>query len=165
MSVSKTADIMLHFTSLSRIECSLQQKLISAGVRGLKKALSKFDPEKGFAFSTYAYPWIREYIRSALASSLPIALPRHVHRLLMRVRGLQDQMLSSGRMPTDEETAEEMGIPIERFEVVRRAMALASRSNDATPAISLAGSASASARIQFHEATWERVIEAHTEGR
>ena len=74
-------------------------------------------------------------------------------------------MLSSGRMPTDEETAEEMGIPIERFEVVRRAMALASRSNDATPAISLAGSVSASARIQFHEATWERVIEAHTEGR
>jgi DNA-directed RNA polymerase sigma subunit (sigma70/sigma32) len=137
--------------------------LHSAGVRGLKKALSKFDPEKGFAFSTYAYPWIREYIRAALASSLPIALPRHVYRLLMKVRGLQQQMLSTGRQPSDEETAEEMGITIERFEVVRRAMALASRSNDATPALSLAGSSNA--RIQFDEATWERVVGAQSEGR
>ena len=129
----------------------------------MKKALSKFDAEKGFAFSTYAYPWIREYIRSALASSLPIALPRHVYRLLVRVRSIQQQMLSTGRVPTDEETAEEMGIPMERFEVVRRAMALAARSNDATPVIATSGSSSG--RIQFHEATWERVIEGHTEGR
>jgi hypothetical protein len=81
----------------------------------------------------------------------------------MKVRGLQQQMLSTGRQPSDEETAEEMGITIERFEVVRRAMALASRSNDATPALSLAGSSNA--RIQFDEATWERVVGAQSEGR
>lgn len=86
------------------------------GVRGLKKALSKFDPEKGFAFSTYAYPWIKEFMRIALASSLPITLPRHVYRLLLKVKNIQQQMslISLGRMPTDEETADEMGISIER---------------------------------------------------
>ena len=83
----------------------------------------------------------------------------------MRVKALQQQMQmsSSGRAPTDEETAEEMGIPFERFEVVRRAMAMAAHSNDATPAISLGGSGSS--RVQFHEATWERVVEDHTTGR
>jgi DNA-directed RNA polymerase sigma subunit (sigma70/sigma32) len=127
----------------------------------LKKALSKFDPEKGFAFSTYAYPWIREYIRSALASSLPIALPRHVYKLLLKVRTVQEQMsqLTPDRFPTDEEIAAEMGIPIERFEIVRRAMALAAHSSDHTPP------ESSGARIQFDEATWERVFEANMEGR
>jgi DNA-directed RNA polymerase sigma subunit (sigma70/sigma32) len=134
---------------------------ICSGVRGLKKALSKFDPEKGFAFSTYAYPWIREYIRSALASSLPIALPRHVYKLLLKVRTVQEQMsqLTPNRLPTDEEIAAEMGIPIERFEIVRRAMALAAHSSDNTPP------ESSGARIQFDEATWERVFEANMQGR
>ena len=81
----------------------------------------------------------------------------------MKVRSLQQQMLATGRVPSDEETAEEMGITIERFEVVRRAMALAARSNDATPALSLAGSSDG--RIQFDESTWERVVEAQREGR
>jgi DNA-directed RNA polymerase sigma subunit (sigma70/sigma32) len=127
----------------------------------LKKALSKFDPERGFAFSTYAYPWIREYIRSALASSLPIALPRHVHRLLVKVRIVQERMsqLTPNLLPSDEEVAVEMGIPIERFEIVRRAMALAAHSSDNT------SPESSGARIQFDEATWERVNEAHMEGR
>jgi DNA-directed RNA polymerase sigma subunit (sigma70/sigma32) len=127
----------------------------------LKKALSKFDPERGFAFSTYAYPWIREYIRSALASSLPIALPRHVHRLLVKVRIVQERMsqLTPNLLPSDEEVAVEMGIPIERFEIVRRAMALAAHSSDNT------SPESSGARVQFDEATWERVNEAHMEGR
>lgn len=87
-------------------------------------------------------------------------------RLLMRVRALQQQMASTGRTPSDEETAEEMGIPIERFEVVRRALALAAHSNDATPALSHeSDSSSGKSRIQFDEATWERVIGEHTEGR
>ena len=85
----------------------------------------------------------------------------------MRVRALQQQITSTGRNPSDEETAEEMGIPIERFEVVRRALALAAHSNDATPALLHAShsSSSSKSRVQFDEATWERVIGDHTEGR
>ena len=84
----------------------------------------------------------------------------------MRVRALQQQITSTGCNPSDEETAEEMGIPIERFEVVRRALALAAHSNDATPALlHESHSSSSKSRVQFDEATWERVIGDHTEGR
>jgi hypothetical protein len=62
-------------------------------------------------------------------------------------------------LPSDEEIAVEMGISIERFEIVRRAMALAAHSSDNT------SPESSGARIQFDEATWERVNEAHMEGR
>jgi RNA polymerase sigma factor (sigma-70 family) len=136
--------------------------LVYEGVKGLKHAMSRFDPKKGFAFSTYAFPWIREYIRAALAKALPISLPRHVYRLLVKVRAIQQQFAASGRLPTDEELAEEMGISMERFEIVRRAINLAERSNSLTPATTLSGPASG--RIQYEEATWERVIESHTVG-
>ena len=138
--------------------------LVSEGVKGLKHAMTRFDPSKGFAFSTYAYPWIREYIRSALAaSSLPITLPPHVYRLLIRVRALQQQFAESGRDATDEELAQEMGISMERFDVVKRAMALAARSNSLTSAESMYMS-SAGGRIQYEESTWERIMAPHKLG-
>jgi RNA polymerase sigma factor (sigma-70 family) len=83
--------------------------IVYEGVRGLKKALSKFDPDRGFAFSTYAYPWIREYIRSALASAMPIVLPRNVYRLLVRIKSIEQKLASIGRVPSEEELATEMG--------------------------------------------------------
>jgi RNA polymerase sigma factor (sigma-70 family) len=135
--------------------------LVYEGVRGLKKAMSKFDPSKGCAFSTYAYPWIREHIRNALASSMPIALPRSVYRLLVKIRAIQERLSSYGRTPTDEELASEMGISIERFEVVRRAIALAARSSDATPA---SAEDPKNAPQFFDEATWEKVVEPEREG-
>ena len=117
---------LVHSIALQHQNMGLElDDLVYEGVRGLKKAIAGFDPSKGFAFSTYAYPWIREYIRTALASSLPITLPRNVYRLLLRVRSIQQQFVDRGVTPTDEELAEEMGVTIERFEVVRKAMALA----------------------------------------
>lgn len=60
--------------------------LIYEGVLGLRKAMVKFDPSRGCAFSTYAYPWIKDYIRAALSKSLPISLPRHVYKLLIKLK-------------------------------------------------------------------------------
>ena len=60
--------------------------LIYEGVLGLRKAMVKFDPSKGCAFSTYAYPWIKDYIKAALSKSLPISLPRHVYKLLVKLK-------------------------------------------------------------------------------
>jgi RNA polymerase sigma factor (sigma-70 family) len=127
--------------------------LVYEGVRGLKKAAEKFDIEKGYAFSTYAYPWIKEYIRAALASSLPITLPRHVYKLLTKVNAIKQRLASvNGRAPTDEELASEMGISMERFEIVRKAMALAARSNGATPLNY------PNPRLNYHERTWEPIL-------
>ena len=155
---------LVHSIACQHVDQGLDvDDLVSEGVKGLKHAMTRFDPAKGFAFSTYAYPWIREYIRSALASSLPITLPRHVYRLLIRVRALQQQFAESGRDATDEELAQEMGISMERFDIVKRAMALAARSNSLTSAESMYMS-SAGGRIQYEESTWERIMAPHKLG-
>ena len=136
--------------------------LVYEGVRGLRHALNKFEPSRGCAFSTYAYPWISEYIRAALSSSLPITLPRHVFRLLMRVKTIQQDWAAADgveRLPTDEELAAAMGISMERFSVVRRAMALAARSNSGT----MAASASKASRVQYDETTWSPVSDPHAD--
>jgi DNA-directed RNA polymerase sigma subunit (sigma70/sigma32) len=62
--------------------------LVDEGVLGLRHALSKYDITRGYAFSTYAYPWIKDYMRSALSKALPISLPRHVYKLLVKVHTL-----------------------------------------------------------------------------
>jgi len=123
--------------------------LVYEGVKGLKKAIDKFDADKGCAFSTYAYPWIREFIRAALASSLPIKLPQHVYKLLVKVRAIQTKFLTVlGRSPTDEELATELGVSMERFEIVRKAMALVDRYTDRTPAVI------ENAPSRYDESTW-----------
>ena len=123
--------------------------LVYEGIKGLKKAAEKFDIEKGNQFSTYAYPWIKEYIRSALASSsLPITLPRHVYKLLVKVRAIKQRLsVKMSRAPTDEELADELGITMERFGIVRRASALADRSNFPLTKLS-----------PYDESTWEPTL-------
>ena len=124
--------------------------LMHEGIRGLKRAAEKFDSSKGVCFSTYAYPWIQVYIKAALASSLPITLPRHVYQLLTKVYAVKNRLyLTTGRQATEEELATELGISMERFQVVKKAIALAERGNmdknDDVP-------------VPYHESTWEATV-------
>ncbi|MGE5279847.1 MAG: RNA polymerase sigma factor RpoD/SigA [Deltaproteobacteria bacterium] len=95
--------------------------LIEEGNVGLMKAVERFNPKKGFRFSTYGAWWIKQSItRSIFDQSRTVRIPVYVNELLSKYKKTNERLMGRlKRMPTDTEVAKAMKVAVDKITRIR----------------------------------------------
>jgi RNA polymerase primary sigma factor len=106
---------------------------VQEGNLGLLTAIDRFDPTRGFRFSTYAAWWIRHAISRALTERARLVrVPSHLHTLYLKCERVEARLaVTLGRAPTSAELGAALDISPEKIDLARRALRNRSVSTDA----------------------------------
>ena len=109
--------------------------LIEEGNLGLMKAVTKYNPNKGFRFSTYGAWWIRQYVTRAIANQgKTVRIPVYMTEIISKFKRTTEELTQKlGRRPFVNELARRMRLPVERIERLQELVTSAQMTSLETP--------------------------------
>lgn len=114
--------LIFHIARFYRFRGVSYPDLVQEGTFGLMKAIDKYDPDRGFRFSTYASWWIKQAVSRAIAEkSRIVRLPVHIHDLMLSVsRAEKAFSMQHMRKPNAQELAEQLALPLTKVELLMK---------------------------------------------
>jgi len=130
--------LVAHAASRFRYAGLAREDLLQEGAFGLSRAVERFDPDRGFRFSTYATFWIRQaLLRACAEQSRVIRLPAHVHDQVAQLRKATTELYKQlGRDATDDEVAARLDATREKLDFLRACDRIDPHSLEAAHALS-----------------------------
>lgn len=120
--ISANMRLVFHIARFYKNRGVSYSDLIQEGTVGLMKSVEKFDPARGFRFSTYASWWVKQAVSRAIAEqSRIVRIPVHIHDLLCSLHKAEKLFVEEhDRKPTISELAESLSLSVEKIELLQK---------------------------------------------